>query len=654
MTRRLIWLAALALGCAEEQPPMRVCAVGSTLPEFVSHLSCHNDYAQLGSEEDVFGTFSHTRTVNVLIDRQDQGQDRVYFLNTKSFWLHFDFAYFVVEGHPRSAYGTPEYYAAHAQFNLLNYQSTQRRYVLGKIVQYLDQDRLVYELAAGDNADATLIAWAFGRVREELFNGEGLVYRPVSNGQEGLVPELEGKIPLLSTAELFAGQSFQPLNQGTSYGYLRFRKLAQLEGQRAKPVDIVVLDRVPNDLSVVAGIVTAELQTPLSHINVLSKNRGTPNMALVGAWTDETLRAKEDQLVKLVVTPHEWAIETASLDAAQLYWDLRRPKEPLVPRHDLSVTDFVDLSLASAASITSVGAKAANFAELLHLKPPVTTLEVRVPSPAFAIPFSAFDRHMTQHGLWEKLDAIQDSRGEDLERGLFRLRWELYNAPMDPALLASLVELVLARYGETKLRFRSSTNVEDLAEFSGAGLYTSVGASLKEGPTAIEKAVKVVWASAFGYGAFVERDFYRVDHRQVMMGVLMHAAFPDELANGVALTMNQFTELRPAFYINSQKGDVSVANPTGEATPEQILWYTYLEDQPRNYQVLTRSSLTGGEPVLADAEYAELASFLNVVHAHFRKLHCQRDPSCAIDVEFKLAPDHRVYVKQARPLKSAP
>ena len=44
-----------------------------------------------------------------------------------------------------------------------------------------------------------------------------------------------------------------------------------------------MLDAVPNDISIVAGQITAEFQTPLAHINVLSVNRGTPNMALRGA-----------------------------------------------------------------------------------------------------------------------------------------------------------------------------------------------------------------------------------------------------------------------------------------------------------------------------------------------------------------------------------
>jgi hypothetical protein len=198
--------------------------------------------------------------------------------------------------------------------------------------------------------------------------------------------------------------------------------------------------------------------------------------------------------------------------------------------------------------------------------------------------------------------------------------------------------------------------VEDLPEFSGAGLYTSAGAS-----EAFEDAIKVVWASTFNYAAFVERDFYRVDHRNVMMGVLIHLAFEDERANGVALTLNELTALRPGFYINSQLGEVSVTNPTGEAMAEQILWYRYYQGLPEYYEILTRSSLTAGLPVLGDAQYSELAQLLEYVHTRFRILYCRipdtdpprYDPNCAIDVEWKLAADGLVYLKQARPLRGA-
>ena len=145
------------------------------------------------------------------------------------------------------------------------------------------------------------------------------------------------------------------------------------------------------------------------------------------------------------------------------------------------------------------------------------------------------------------------------------------------------------------------------------------------------------------------------------MGVLINPAFVAEKANGVALTINEFTALRPGFYINAQAGEVSVTNPTGEATPEQILWYRYYQGLPEYYEVLTRSSLTGGAPVLADAKYSELAQYLELIHTRFRILYCvipgsnptAYDPNCATDVEWKLGADDMIYIKQARPLRGA-
>jgi hypothetical protein len=127
--------------------------------------------------------------------------------------------------------------------------------------------------------------------------------------------------------------------------------------------------------------------------------------------------------------------------------------------------------------------------------------------------------------------------------------------------------------------------------------------------------------------------------------------------------MNEFTALRPAFYLNAQVGEISVTNPTGIAVPEQILWYRYYQGLPQYYQVLTRSSLSpGGSPVLTDDEYSQLGVYLEQVHNHFRPIYClvpgadppQLDPNCAIDVEWKLDAGGALSIKQARPLRALP
>ena len=643
----LVGFVAMACGGDDE------CTVPEGVyPDWIKVIGCANDYALLWDER-ADAVFARTRTINWIIDREDD--DQVYFIDTKKWTLHYFFAASFLDRGDLTPVGT------HADFNLLNYRRDNRRFILGKLISYVDQELLTLELAAGDTAGSAMIIAAFDRVSAEIYNGDELKYRPVSASQEALLGDLEGEIPLIRTEDVFRGQLFQSLNEGVGYGTLRFARVAELAGEPLLPTELVVLDRVPNDISMVSGIITQEFQTPLSHINILSKNRGTPNMAVRDGFEAADLRAFEGELVRLEVTAQDYAISSATASEAQAYWDALRPSAPLVPDFDLAPTGFADLDDIGAGAAISVGAKAANMGEMTS----VVTAEgapLPLPEQPFAIPFSAYDRHLTEHGVWSKIDDFladaAELEPERLRERLFAIRWLIYRMPMDPDLRDLLVGEVIARWGgERRVRLRSSTNVEDLPEFSGAGLYTSAGASASEGAQAIEDAVKVVWASAWNYQAFVERDFYRVDHRRVYMGVLVHPAFVGEEANGVAVTINEFTPLRPAYYINSQLGEVSVTNPTGQATPEQILYYTWYEEP--EYEVITRSSLLegvsdwpAGPSILTDDELNELASYLEAIHVHFNQL--AGGGNTAMDVEYKLAPGRALVIKQARPLNLGP
>jgi hypothetical protein len=618
-------------------------------PAWIGELGCEADY-QLLWDERSDSVFARTRTINWLIDREDK--DELYFIDTTEYLLHYFFAEAYLDyGDPFTPVGS------HAEFNILNYRRQNRRFLMGKLVRYLDQDLVTIELSAGDSAGADMIASAFDRVRGSIYDGDRLVYRPVSAAQEALLPELAGRIPVVSTEEVFRNQTYQPLNQRVGFGTLRFRRLVELEAAPLSPTDIVVLDRVPNDISLVSGIVTEEFQTPLSHLNIISKNRGTPNMALRGAFADDQLRAFEDRLVSLEVGAQDFTVREATPAEAQAYWDALRPGQPLSPDFDLTATLPIDLDDAGAGDAVRIGAKAANLAEVAKIR--IAGAPIAMPDDPFALPFHFYHQHMTESGLYAEVDALladaPDLGPEELGERLFDLRWKIYRAPMNEATRELIVAEATARWGaEARVRFRSSTNVEDLPDFSGAGLYTSAGADLAAGAGSVEEAVKVVWASAWNHQAFVERDFYRIDHQRVRMGVLVHPSMPDEMANGVAVTINEFAENRPAFYINAQLGEVSVTNPTGLAVPEQLLYYTWYEEP--EYEVITRSSLVAAVPewptwpaILGDAELEQLASYLTAIHNHFQA-RSGGDPDLAMDVEWKLAPGRVVEIKQARPL----
>lgn len=649
MILRVVLLAAalLVTGCSSSEEPSCTVPEGAQ-PDWIRVIGCEQDYQLLVTERDD-AIFSHTTTLNWLIDREDD--NRVYFINTEEWLLHFFFAEAYLQRSELTPVGT------HAEFNILNYRRENRRFILGKVIHYRDQGLVTVEFSAGDTAGVDLIVEGYHRIAANLYDGDQLLYRPVSNDQENMIDEIAGQIPVIRTEEVFQGQSYQPLNSVVGYGTLQFRRVAELTGRPLGPTDMVVLDRVPNDISLVSGIITDEFQTPLSHVNLLSKNRGTPNMGLRDAFTDPDLRAFEGKLVRLAVGPQEFTMEEASLAEAQSYWDSMRPEEALVPEFDLRVDGVIDILSTGLTDAISVGAKAANMGEMSRIQ----GAAIPLPATPMALPFAFYQRHLEDSGIDLEIATLLSEvaanalEADALRARLFELRWRIYRAPMNPDDLAALVAAMATRWpAARRLRFRSSTNVEDLAEFSGAGLYTSAGATRSEGQDSIADAVRVVWASAWNHQAFVEREFYRVQHDRVRMAVLVHPAFVDELANGVALTINEFAENRPAFYINSQVGEVSVTNPTGQAIPEQILYYTWYEEP--EYEVITRSSLVaqipdwpGGSSVLSEPELAELAELLERIHNHFRPLYPPR-ADFAMDVEFKLGPGRRIIIKQARPL----
>ena len=126
--------------------------------------------------------------------------------------------------------------------------------------------------------------------------------------------------------------------------------------------------------------------------------------------------------------------------------------------------------------------------------------------------------------------------------------------------------------------FRSSSNAEDSLLFTGAGLYDSTTVCTEdnlddddEGPSicdpdkskerTVERGLKKVWMSLWNPKAFEEREYYKINHEQVRMGILVTRSFPDEDANGVAFSGDPQTGNKFNYLVNVQKGDESVVQP---------------------------------------------------------------------------------------------
>lgn len=647
----MILLASL-LACDGDTPsdsgPSWSCVITEEDPDFSTQLGCLEDFHKLASEP-LDASIPGARSVKTVVDRSDDNS--LYFQNSQRYQIHWEFASEHLSGD-----GLPIVQDL-GTFNSVEYTSPDRRFVLGALTYYEEPAIWAWELSPYDTASAEMIELAYDSIRDNSFIGDDLCFHPTSVAVEKVALELPDDVCIVSTDELFAGITYQPLNLGTSMGQLRFYSADDLDTQIPNYREIVVLDAVPNDISVVMGIITDQFQTPLAHINVLSQNRGTPNMAYRGAWTSQEMRDLDGKWVQLTVEAQQWELIEVTQDEADAWWADHAPDPIDVGPMDTSVTAFTpteeiidpeteDLGQAISDKVPIFGGKATHFGSM--------STDDAIPMPkGFAVPVYWYDQFMKENGFWERVEAMHEDPeflGDAVTRdaALRRLRSDIRRAPVSDEFLTSMEAYLRENYPGQRMRFRSSTNAEDVSEFNGAGLYTSQSADPDDPERTIEDAVREVWASCWSFRAYEERSYYSIDHMNIGMAMLVHRSFPDEEANGVAITANIFdtTGMEPAFYVNVQVGDNSVVLPDPGVTTDRYLHYFNQAGSPVVY--LGSSNLVAeGETVLTAAEINELGIALQAIHDHFFGVYGGR-AFYGMDVEFKFD-EGELFIKQARP-----
>jgi hypothetical protein len=304
-------------------------------------------------------------------------------------------------------------------------------------------------------------------------------------------------------------------------------------------------------LPAVAGILTKAEGNPLSHVQLLARNLGIPNI-VIGPHLLDSLKIKVGRPIVVASSP---AGQVVIADDSHV-WDEHFPRgnsknyshpellKPDINKLDLDNQRPVDLKkLKSQDSGRIVGPKAAKLGELKSMFPNMVTEGLALPFGMFNLVLeSRINSKQTLHE-WMKT-AYADIRRAPagqyrarlIESTLARIR-EFINDWTFPFSVRSEILTALretfGREGSYGVFVRSDTNVEDLPNFTGAGLNLTVPNVV--GTDNILKAIKNVWASPFTDRSFSWRQAWMTNPEHVYTSILLLKSVPSD-RSGVMMT----------------------------------------------------------------------------------------------------------------------
>ncbi|WP_159476028.1 PEP/pyruvate-binding domain-containing protein [Chryseobacterium sp. 18068] len=580
--------------------------------------------------------FTNMKSVKVVYD---YGAKKMYFFNSTRYTYHYDFCVQVL-GYSQEI----------GEFNKESYNPTNKRtYLLANINYLEDSDDWVMELAASDEMNAGLINFFFNEVNKNVFFKDKLKFYLNSPYVISLNSKKMLKIPTVFSDFIFKRITEQSIENASNVGILKKYDLQKKEDFNPKADEIIIINTTPEFIPTVRGIIITELQTPLSHLVLLAKNRNIPVYVDTKVWDKQSVNNLLGKKVELITKENSY-----SLKASQKPIPVKKAVKEVILKRDLSVTDLVDLETVTPLNIVnSIGSKATNLGLLKQIQKELKSY--KTPEYAFAIPFYYFDQHIKDNHFQDKINALYAIPKDSvklLEKELKAFRKTVKNSKVNPELLKKIEEKLNAQNDFKNFRFRSSTNAEDMEGFNGAGLYDSKTAIIGDTEKTVEKAILEVWSSFWNFRAFQERDLFGINHESCAMGVLVHRSFPDEKANGVLVTRNLYRDRYAGITVNVQLGEESVVKPEPGVTCDEFYCHNFNGFGSFVVDYRSTSNLNSGKPILTETEIKKLFDISPVLERKLYLLWQKRKMakrSYPLDIEFKyLGDEKQLYIKQAR------
>ena len=615
------------------------------------------------------------KSVKFLIDARTPSKPVVHFMNANApgagdaARFHYYFGKAVVPGFSETL----------QSFDQVTYWTQNKRFFAGTLQEYhLGAGQTLYGIQFYPQdviAEKTVIA-AVKAIKPKLrIPGAKLAF--VATGPQQTTKTVGSsftalKIENLTLDGVLGSLEYLPMQLGEAWGYLRIFPQDQ---DLLSAVDIAVFDELPLTLTVVAGTITKAVQDASSHINLKSKERGTPNMVLRTAGPTHTeLAAFANKPVHLTVSADGFTLAptTDAIVKQKLAERMNKPWVTLPVGPTGKVSSFREMCTSGPSGClklsSTFGGKAAQLGFLLHPKVLGVAADPQsyskklgydVAPAGVGVPVSkyrSFVEHPSNAALSQKIKALvaAEKSGQlsvaDRVAKAKEVQALFYAAAPPPGLVEDIVAAIkLALPADTKsVKLRSSANAEDIPGFDGAGLYESFRADLDEPnvaacsvvvdpddgelevkPRSVSCAVRAVYASLWNKRAIEERSFARIDHATAAMGLAIVRRYSEKAevaANSVVVTRVLNSSGVYGYTFSSQVGNNVVTNPDPGTQSESVM-ASFLPNEPATFTVTRRAKPDAAAPALATTVLTtpQMQTMLELTQ-FVEKTYCQNKP----------------------------
>jgi hypothetical protein len=387
-------------------------------------------------------------------------------------------------------------------------------------------------------------------IQDQLRGSPLLIFSKVLDGLSRDANRLAGVKHRLFDQDI--GVGFTALNPGLARGTLHVEPdLSNLENFKAD--GIYLLPETVSDLPPVAGILTAGEGNPLSHVQLLARNLGIPNVSVADTVVVELSKHDGEQVVMAVSKSGLVEISPWSDRWKEIFEDADAAGsvviKPDLEKLDLTVRDLVQLDdLRAVDSGRIVGPKAGKLGELRAHYPGRVSRGVAIPfgifrQEAFDQPYPGGEGTVFEWMVvkYSELAAIPVDDPEHARKAeVFRA--ELYDIIIKTSLSTKFQGRLRAALQETfgsdnppGVFVRSDTNVEDLAGFTGAGLNLTLPNVV--GYENLLIGITEVWASPFTARAFAWRQSHMTQPEHVYTSILLLESVASD-SSGVLVTQD--------------------------------------------------------------------------------------------------------------------